>query len=110
MKRESRHCERSEAIHARRVTRNGLLRRFAPRKKVDLGKAIATYHRTVFIHQGRPEGRYGTRNDDKYEGLCPPHDFPHQTDRFLDHVSGYIQVRAGPDPAVHHCEQDAALT
>src|SRR3982074_3931371 len=43
-----RHCERSEAIQLRAATKKaGLLRRCAPRKKLELGKAAATIKTVV---------------------------------------------------------------
>src|SRR5258705_1075159 len=54
----------SEAIQISNRVVNGLLRRVAPRKKVENLPEfpIALIHHT-FIHQGRPKGRYGARND-----------------------------------------------
>ena len=36
-------------------------------------------------------------------------DLAHQAERFLDHRSRHVEMGAGPDPAVHHGEQNAAL-
>lgn len=42
-------------------------------------------------------------------GLGRAHDLAHQPERLLDHCCRHIQVRAGPDPAIHHRKQHAAL-
>src|SRR3954452_23564424 len=42
--------------------------------------------------------------------LRAAHDLAHQSDRLLDHRGSNVEMRAGPDPAVHHGEQHAALT
>src|SRR6266576_1518428 len=61
-------------------------------------------------------GRFAPHNDDKYD-LCistytlrAPRDIAHQSDRLLDHLRSNIEMRARANPAVHHGEQNAALT
>ena len=43
------------------------------------------------------------------ERYAAAHDLAHQSDRLLDHLSRDVEMGAGPDAAVHHRQQHAAL-
>jgi uncharacterized protein DUF3455 len=45
----NRHCERSEAIHGRRITKYGLLRRFAPRNDDKFGKPAMPFLKSAAL-------------------------------------------------------------
>ena len=51
-----------------------------------------------------------TDQSENVHNLNLPHDLAHQCHGLLNHVGGDIEVGAGPDPAVHHGKEHAALT
>ena len=76
---------------------------------MDSGPAPSGASRNDNYHFGNVSIEPETRTEDAVGFLRPTRNLPHQSDRFLDHACGDIEMGAGADTAIHRGEQYAAL-